>query len=92
MATDNPTPIANKREFSIISAPCALSQDATFAQIMDDLGCFLTASLEAFESMTDKFDGVSPAYAALYALRQANAMYSEAAHLVDTEWRLKANA
>jgi hypothetical protein len=92
MAVSNPTPVANKRGFSTNNAPYMVEQDATIAQVMDGMGCFLSASLAAFESMSSTFTSDSPGYAALYALRQANALHGIAERLVGSEWQPKASA
>lgn len=92
MADNNPTPAKNNRAFSIVNAPYVVGQDATLAQVMDDLGCFLTASLDAFESMSESFNSQTPGYAALYALRQASALYDVAGRLVDSDWHPKGSA
>lgn len=79
-----------KKEFFSLNAGYLIAPNATFAQVMDDMGCLMSASLDAFEAMSSTFGKDSPGYAALYALRQANALHSAAAHMADMEWKPKA--
>ena len=73
--------------FFELGAKYVVDQSATLDQLVNDLGCLISAARDGFDGIANRVGEIPGGWAAIYMLRQAEAVYAATCRAISDESR-----